>query len=411
MISKRSVLVILSLLMLMVMVSPLWAAEEKTKVTYWTWLSNQDLVDEFNKSHPNIQVEFIKMGSYDAQNKFLVALSSGTGAPDVIQIMLRQFSLFTNSGKLVEMTDYVKDIKSQYARDLIEVVSYKSKIYGLPVNTSPAVIWYRRDVFKKYNIPVPVATWNDFVKAGEVLKKNGIFIMPLFNPAGSWGANAVVMFLQSRGGNIYTAKGKLIRNNKELEYVLQWVNNFNKNKLTDSITFFTPEFYGSLKTQFACWPMNVAEGANIKRYLPDMSGQWGVMPFPKWNDKKEQLTGYWGGTILTVPKQSKVKEAALTFVKWVAGTVPGQVAAGKSAFAVPAYRPALKDDFYTQGDPYFGNDNFYKMINPVKPIYYFDWAVTERVIGKHMDLMFAGKESPQQARAAIENELADETNR
>ena len=78
---------------------------------------------------------------------------------------------------------------------------------------------------------------------------------------------------------------------------------------------------------------------------------------------------------------------------------------------MPAYSPAYKDSFYALGDPYYGGDNVYKMINPVKPFYYFDWAITERIIGKQLDLMFAGKVTPAAARAAIEAELIDETNR
>ena len=132
-------------------------AQEKVKVTFWTWLSNEAMVEEFNRLHPNIQVEHVKMGAYDAQNKFLVALSSGTGAPDVIQLMARHFSLFSTTGKLVDITDKVKDIRDGYPANLIESVSYNSKIYGLPADVSPGVVWYRRDIFKKYGIQVPFA--------------------------------------------------------------------------------------------------------------------------------------------------------------------------------------------------------------------------------------------------------------
>lgn len=387
-------------------------AQEKVKVTFWTWLSNEAMVEEFNRLHPNIQVEHVKMGAYDAQNKFLVALSSGTGAPDVIQLMARHFSLFSTTGKLVDVTDKVRDIKDGYPANLLEAVSYNSRMYGLPADVSPAVLWYRRDIFKKYGIEVPFATWDDFEKAAETLKRNGVTMMPLFYPAGSWGANALVMYLHSRGGNIYTPDGKVIRNNKELEYTLQWLYDLHKGGLAEGITFFTPEFWGAFKAgEFACWPMNVAEGANIRQYMPELSGNWGVMPFPRWSDKKEQTTGIWGGTVLAVPKQSKVRDAALTFVKWVAGTAQGQVWASKTWNAVPAYSPAYKDSFYALGDPYYGGDNVYRMINPVKPFYYFDWAITERIIGKQLDLMFAGKATPAAARAAIEAELIDETNR
>lgn len=388
--------------------------QSKTNITYWTWLSAEDATKQFMKIHPDIKVDMIQMGPWDIHDKLLVSIASGSGAPDVAQLVLRRFSDYSTTGKLLDLTPYVEDIKDGYLPEILSFVQYDGKIWGLNVDIAPGVVWYRRDIFEKAGInPTSIVTWEDYLQAGEAIKKaTGSFLMPMFVPAGQWGANALALFLHSMGGNIYTKEGTLIRNNQKLRAVLEWLwDVYSVKGLAEGITFFTPEFWAAFKEgRFASWPMNTAEGANIKRYMPELKGKWGAMPFPRWTGMDKALTGFWGGTVLAVPEQSANHIAAVTFIKWFAGTVEGQVAASKAWNAVPAYQPAFEHPFYKEVDPYFGV-NIYERINPFEPFYYFDWAETEQIIGNQLDLMFAGKISPEEAATNIEKEIAQSLKR
>ena len=378
----------------------------KAKLEYWTWLTNQDVVAEFNKTQTDFEVEHVQMSHADINDKLVVALMSGAGAPDIATTTHRYFSLHGTTGKLYDLASSVRDIISGFPESLQSLVTLNGKVYALPADISPSVLWYRRDIFQQYNIRTPIETWDDYDAAARVLKNNGIYVMPIFNPAGTWGSNAISMFLGSRGANLFTADGKVIENNRDLEFALTYFYNMNKTGLGQSVTLFTPEFWGELKSgNIASWPMNVAEGANIKRNMPELSGKWGVMPFPKWNDKPEKLSGFWGGTVLMIPDQSRNKDNAVKFVKWLCGTVEGQIAASKAWNAVPALTAAYADSYYSQGDPYFGGDNVFAMINKTAPFYYYHWAVVEKILGEQIDLMFADRITPVQAREAIEREV------
>jgi multiple sugar transport system substrate-binding protein len=383
----------------------------KTKLQFWTWLSNEDAIAEFNNSQGQFEVEHVQMSHADINNKLIVALSANAGAPDIAQTTHRYFSLHGNTGKLYDMSSIVRDVISQYPESLQKLVTLNGRVYALPADISPAVLWYRKDIFDKYGIK-SVDTWNQYNNAAQTLKKDGIYMMPIFNPAGAWGSNAIAMFLGSRGGNIFTPDGKVIQNNRELEFVLNYFYTMNKQGYGESITFFTPEFWGEFKAgNIASWPMNMAEGANIKKNMPELSGKWGVMPIPRWDDKSEKLTGFWGGTVLLVPDQVPNKEGAAQFVKWLCATNEGQLAASRTWNAVPAFPAAYENSFYTQGDPFFSGDNSYAMINDTTPFYYYDWAVVEKVLGEQIDLMFAERITPAQAREAIEKNIAAETKR
>ncbi len=387
-------------------------SKEKVKVEYWTWLSNMDMVEEFNKSHEEVEVVHNTVSHPDLMQKLTIALSANSGAPDVFQMTQRHFSGFSSTGQLYDMTDKVRDVLGEYSDGLKGIVTYNDKIYGLPVDVAPGVLWYRKDVFDAAGISA-IKTWSEFEAAGEKLRdEHKAAIMPITMPAGTWACNIVSLFLQSRGGNIYTADGKVIKNNTELEFVLEWLNKMRKNEIGASLPHLTPEFWGALKTgEVVGWPMNTAEGANIKKNMPELEGKWSVMAFPKWDDKDTQLTGYWGGTIISIPEQSKLKEQSLSFIKWLAATEEGQVAAGKSWKAVPAMKSAFENEYFKTADPYFANVNIYEQINDVTPFYYYDWSVTEKVIGLQLDLMYADQLSPAETRAAIEENLSKETGR
>ena len=78
---------------------------------------------------------------------------------------------------------------------------------------------------------------------------------------------------------------------------------------------------------------------------------------------------------------------------------------------MPALTTAFTNSYYTQGDPFFDGDNVYSVINKTEPFYYYDWAIVERVLGEQIDLMFADRITPAQAREAIERNIAAETRR
>ncbi|MFC5700708.1 ABC transporter substrate-binding protein [Cohnella faecalis] len=386
--------------------------KEKIKAVYWTWLSAQQAaVDKYNSMQDEVEIELVQMSHTDIQQKLLIALASGTGAPDMFQQPQRTFSNISRTGKLMDVTSYLEGSLDKFSPAVTSLLSYDGKYYGMAPDVSPGVLWYRKDVFEENGIG-EIKTWNEFLAAGEKLKKKGLYIMPIFNPAGTWGANEVAMFLQSRGGNFFTEDGKVIKNNAELEYVLNWFNDVYKSGISEGIKFFTPEFWGEFKAgKIVAWPMNIAEGSNLKTNAPELAGKWDVMPFPKWDDKDEQLTGYWGGTAIGIPDMSPAKEAVVKYAQWLSTTTEGQQAMYSSWGSVPSNLEAIKDPVFTKGDDYFSGSSPISKINDVKPFYYFDFSKVEAIVGEQIDLMFTGKQDAAATARNIENWIAKDTGR
>ncbi len=387
-------------------------ATQKEKATYWTWLSTQQpAIDQYNSMQDEVQIEIVQMSHTDIAQKMIIALASGTGAPDIFQQPQRTFSNISKTEKLMDLTPYIKDSLDKFSPAVTGLLTFNGKIYGMAPDISPGVLWYRKDIFTENGIG-ELKTWSEFLKAGETLKKKGLYIMPVFNPAGSWGANAIAMFLQSRGGNFFTEDGKVIKNNAELEYTLKWFNDVLKSGIGEGLTFFTPEFWGEFKAgKIVAWPMNIAEGNNLKKNAPELSGKWDVMPFPKWDDKTEVLTGFWGGTAIGIPEMSPVKEKVVKYAQWLSTTTEGQQAMYSSWGSVPSNNEALKDPFFSKGDEYFSGSNPLAKVNETKPFYYFDFAKVETLVGEQVDLMFAGQQDPTATARNIEDSIAKATGR
>lgn len=381
----------------------------KVKATYWTWLSNQQAaVDQFNAMQDEVEIELIQMSHTDIAQKLLIALSSGSGAPDLFQQPQRTFSNIAKTGKLMDVTEIMEPHNHKFSESVTNLLMYEGRQYGIAPDISPGVLWYRKDIFDQYGIG-KIETWSEFVEAGKKLKEEGYYIMPIFNPAGSWGANAIAMFLQSRGGNFFTEDGEVIMNNEELEFTLKWFHDALESGIGQGLTFFTPEFWGEFKAdKIVAWPMNIAEGANIKANMPEQAGKWSVMPFPKWDDKDTVYTGLWGGTAIGIPEMSPVKDKVVKYAVWLATTTEGQKAMYSSWGSVPSNLEAIQDPFFQQGDEFFSGENPLEQINEFPPFHYIDFARVEAIVGEQVDLMFVGKQDPTTTARNIEQMLAAE---
>lgn len=170
---------------------------------------------------------------------------------------------------------------SEYSDGLQGIVKYNNKVYGLPVDVSPGLFWYRKDLFEQYNIP-EIETFGQLRDYGEAVRKDGKYITIITTPAGTWACNIAGMLLQSRGGNIYTEDGKIVGNNEQLEFVLTWINDMMQNDIAADLPHLNPEMWDAMKNgDVIGWIFNISEGANIKKNMPELSGKWSVAPMPK----------------------------------------------------------------------------------------------------------------------------------
>lgn len=136
------------------------------------------LVEDFEKSHPDIDVTAIYAGNYnDARVKALAALKSGK--PAQLSVMfsidlheLRDLDAIVPFDDVATSDEDKQWLKSFYPA-LMENSQADGKTWGIPFQRSTIVMYYNKDLFKAAGLDPnqPPQTWEDFVSMGKKLTK------------------------------------------------------------------------------------------------------------------------------------------------------------------------------------------------------------------------------------------------
>ncbi len=134
------------------------------------------IAEQYGKENPGIKVVF----------DFLDDVSFKAKLPTLLQSPERPDAFFTwtggvfyeqaETGMLKDITDVMKpEVKNRYAKIGLDAVSYKGRIYGVPMYASNILIWYNRDLLTKAGVdPAGIRTWDNFLDACKKLKAAGI---------------------------------------------------------------------------------------------------------------------------------------------------------------------------------------------------------------------------------------------
>ncbi|WP_211748941.1 sugar ABC transporter substrate-binding protein [Paenibacillus sp. Marseille-Q4541] len=194
----------------------------KVKIKWATWgnpgeLSRfQEMTKEFNKTHPDIEAEFIPIpGEYD--QKILTQLTGGT-APDVfyagdgLVVKLIENNSIENLTPLMDAeTSLIKE--EDYFPGLWGAAKRDDQIYGVAVDCNPMVLWYNKKVLQEAGITEMPAdlqangqwTWDKFQEMTTKIKDSKKYGYVLDN---SW--NSYHSWVTSNGGTVYDESGKFV---------------------------------------------------------------------------------------------------------------------------------------------------------------------------------------------------------
>jgi len=166
----------------------------------------KDIIDAFEKLHPNIKVEPVVSAYNDYHTKLMTMISGGM-APDVMRIDSYFFQDFCNLGAVASLKPFIEKTKfdtSIYAKAAIDEATIKGEIHALPWGTAPIYIALNLDTFKKAGIPLPSYDWtmDDFIK---IVKQFGGVKTGVYGYASQMANNNPFFpFIWAYGGNLLT---------------------------------------------------------------------------------------------------------------------------------------------------------------------------------------------------------------
>jgi multiple sugar transport system substrate-binding protein len=172
----------------------------------------QKLVDQFNQSHPQIQVESLYIGQPDQQMPKILSAIVGNAPPDLLWFSPMLTGQLWELNALQPVDEWLNQspIKAELDPALFDSMTLQGQVWSVPFGTNNAGIFYRPSLFKAAGISTIPKTWDDLRTVARQLTRdtNGDgrvdqHGMMLSLGKGEWTVFTWLPFLWSGGGEIF----------------------------------------------------------------------------------------------------------------------------------------------------------------------------------------------------------------
>jgi multiple sugar transport system substrate-binding protein len=327
-------------------------------LTFWSWVPNiQTSIDLFNSTHPGIHVTLnsVTAGNNGTYAKMFTAIKAHN-APDLGQIEYQFLPTFEATGGLLDMAPYLDgSIKNRFVGWTWNQSTLGNAIYAIPQDTGPMAMFYRADIFKKYNISPPT-TWAEYAAdAVKLHAANPNYYITDFPPKD---AGWFIGLIWQAGGRWFRINGnswKVAINDANSKMVANFWQDLLDKKLVKTDPDFSAAWNNDLANGGALTWISAVWGANtIKSGAPSASGDWRVAPMPQWAPG-QNVAGNWGGSTTVVFKDTKHPKEATEFAQWLNTNSDSVNKMVTGASLYPALTSALSSPTVNSPQPYYGN--------------------------------------------------------
>ena len=264
-----------------------FAEEEPIHLTLWTFqeLHTQlykEMLEKWNANpdNPKLDIDMQVYPYEDMHNKLTIALQSGEGAPDIVDIEINMFANYLKGDiQLAELNDIVEPIKDHLVMSRFNNYAKDGKYYGIDHHIGACIVWYNTEILEEAGVDyTTIKTWDDYHEAGKiVLEKTG-------KPMCTWESKdcwSIYPLVNQHGGD--------------------WLTPDNEVRMDEQVVIDTLAFMRSM-----LWYLN-----RFTDYMPDLAGKMKVAPMPLWSDgghKSAQMGGTGTAVVKTSPNVEVAKQ-------------------------------------------------------------------------------------------------------
>jgi ABC-type glycerol-3-phosphate transport system substrate-binding protein len=251
----------------------------KTTLTFWTHTHppmvdlNKELIAEFEKQNPDIDIQYTAIPNSDFFTKMLAAMSTGTG-PDVFNMSATRITAYLENKMAAPVNPAALGFKNQdelvkaWQPGTLGMVTDGGKVYGIPSEYNVSALVINKKHFHEAGLDPnkPPKTWDELMKYAEKLtvRKGNQIVRRGFDfyylPNFYW-LDFGVLSLQFRGHILNAAGTESVINSKENVAALRfWYDMVHKEKVAgpqysmkDSTNTMIDFANGSV-SMFLCYP-------------------------------------------------------------------------------------------------------------------------------------------------------------
>lgn len=307
-----------------------WVGSPDEKAQWGAYVAGAKLDD------PNVKVAFSGPAIGDYYTKLPTQLK-GSDAPCIVTLQNGQVTPYVNA--LEPLDSYAKDAGvniGDYDKSMIKQLSVDGKVYALPYDAEPGVVFYNKSMFEKAGVPAPAVDWttDDFVKAAKATTRDGVYGFAV-----GQGVSPISTFMAANGESYVADDGTPNLKDPNLIKRFQWyVDLATKEKVAKPLessggTFPDIDAFGSSQAAM------LINGTWDLLHEQQMIGKdnLGVATIPSDNGKSR---GSIAGTGFALTKSCGDKKAAFAAIKAMT-SAKSQQSVAKDRSQVPARADSL----------------------------------------------------------------------
>ncbi|TVM35245.1 ABC transporter substrate-binding protein [Oceanidesulfovibrio marinus] len=314
-------------------------AQEKTQVTFWHAMGGartafiQRMVDDFNYTHPTIEVKAEYKGSYrDTLNAAILAAKQGNPA-QIVQIFEVGSQLALDSGIFMPFEDTITPEDYAMLDDFVPGVAnyykFDGKFYSVPFNSSNAILYYNKDVFTKAGLDPenPPKTFDEVTAACKKIVESGAAPYGISFPlhcwlAEEWMANQGALLANNENGRAGRATDILL-DSEPMKKIMSWWKELYDNKYY-AYSGKPEDWDGAnnlfISGQAAMEVTSTSDVAIMQNAAAENGFTLGTGKLPSLTDDPEGAVVGGASLWMTKGNSPEVQDAAKTFLIWFTNT-------------------------------------------------------------------------------------------
>lgn len=416
----RRVAIILILALLLLGACGKASHSDKVQIRFWHGLSGplgdvlHEMIREFNRTHPDIEVVTNPISSYTALNQKLSAALNVGKQPDLAQVFESWAAKYQQDNVLISIDSLLTHDPEMTPAEIADFypvfmksITYKGNKWSFPFNKSVRTYFYNKDAFYRAGIK-PDSFPKDWQEFRDYCRR-------LTQPAKqgrkeTFGANFTVNewqfvnLLNQAGGTILDEQDRPVLNGpagvEALNYILNLVN-------VEKTAKASKEMDG--QNAFLAETVAMFEGSSVSitymRQQP-INFNLGYAPLPTYRTKKSAISG--ANIVIFKSGDKRREKAAWEFIKWFTDTDQTAQWSARTCY-MPLRRSAMKtpvmQDFLKRY-PQFGMI-YAQLEEAVFEPQHPAWFVGRDELKKSLEKAKDGTLTPQQALDEVAAKLTE----
>ncbi|MER6582712.1 extracellular solute-binding protein [Nonomuraea sp. NPDC001023] len=361
-------------------------------------------IGKFRQAYPGVKVNHLAV---DIDAKLANTLISGTDVPD--GSFWDDAKIGGQAEHLFDLTDLIAPYREQTSAYKLSVNTVEGKIYGVPWDLDPGLLWYRADILEDAGVdPASLATYDDLLTASRTIREKDPKTRPIhLDKSPFLGQLWLEMLANQQGTSLTDAQGKLRLDSAEYRRIFTWIQTAVKDGLVTHAPYLEAADVNTLDSgQQVFVPWAIWWSFAPQQLLKATKGKWRAAPLPAWTPGGAR-SGAMGGSSFVIPAKARNPELAWLLYEFLCFKEPGYTAVygpndvypGGLSTSIPSYTPAQAKPLFKPIDALGGQDLWKVAVDAAAtipaaapiPVW---WAQSVDYLGDNLQRLIEGKMSP-----------------